>query len=135
VPPKDLPSLGTQPADHEFTEQELFEVFRRLVPDSQARLMARAGTRLDEVARTSDSSPRHPPAESGVAFTPEPTIDLTEDTLVLLSLLSEETARKVERYRRAARGGLDATQEEERRWEQRRSVLKAWADAGFPREP
>jgi hypothetical protein len=70
-----------------------------------------------------------------VAFAPERTVDLTDDTLILLSLLSEETARKVERYRRTARGGRDPTPEEQRRWDERRSVLKAWAEAGFPASP
>jgi hypothetical protein len=132
-------SAGAQGLPHEFTEQELLKVFRWVASESDAQVMARAATRGrlpgEEVRPKEQDQRTQPHAGKGLAFQPEPTIDLTEDTLVLLSLLSEETARKVERYRRAGRGERDATPDEQRQWEQRRALLKAWVERGLSRGP
>src|SRR5688500_15957970 len=107
--------------DHLFTEQELFVVMRLFLPDDEAR--ATAGEIMQGVNKHGQTVERS--AESAVASV----IDFSLDTLILLSLLSEETRLKVERWRR--RFG-EPTAEAQRRWEARRAILVQWAEEGYP---
>jgi hypothetical protein len=109
-----------------FTYEELYSVFRHGSSDTEAAEMARdvmapAPRELGEL-RTGP----------GLAFRAVPNDVLTEDTLILLSFLSKETAQKVTDYRRAMRGGRPETPAEAAEWQRRVKELREWADAGYP---
>lgn len=126
-----LCALSVSPADpaaaqvtHPFSYEELVRVFVRVAPEPVAREMARGAL----------TPPEHPPARSGasgLAFRAVPHVDLTEDTLVLLALLSDTTAEKVRQYRKDLRGGRLETPEEAEAWAERYRRLKSWADTGY----
>ena len=118
---------------HEFTPSEIFEAFRPLMPEAKARQMADFLTEpIDMEAILAE--PPHNQNGPGLPHYPIPTVNFSNDTLILLSLLSAETAAKVDRYRAGLRdvGAIGPEAEEE--WDRRRQELAAWRDAGFPRE-
>ena len=92
-----------------FTEEELFELYRRVAPEDQARVMARASAS---------------PVTSEGHVT-----DFTLDTLVLFSLQSDEARQRAERY---LTGGHAMEPDVKETWERRRAELKPWVDAGYP---
>ena len=110
---------------HPFTQQEVFEGLRRFFPEEEARKLA-ADAAVQAVA-PKDS------AASGTTPRPEGAIDFSQDVLIVMSFLSEETRAKVERWRR--RGGREPSAEEQRAWERRRIELQEWAKDGYRRAP
>jgi hypothetical protein len=107
--------------EHEFTEEELFRVYRRFVPEGEARDLARASLGPGKLGELHESA-------SGLAYRTVEHTDLTFDTLVMLSLLSDEAKAKAERYLAAVYDGR-LPPAEQARWEQRRAELKKWAEA------
>lgn len=107
-----------------FTYDELYSVFRRVAPDSQAQEMARSA--LAETARGAEH------VGAGIVFRSTSHVTLSDDTLILLSLLSEETNAKVRAFRSTLRAGQPESAAEAAEWEKRRAELKAWADEGYP---
>ncbi len=69
----------------------------------------------------------------GLSYLDIPTVNFSGDILILLSLLSPETAAKVDRYQAEMRDAGAINRYAEEGWERRRRELKAWRDAGFPR--
>ena len=118
---------------HEFTASEIFEAFRPLMPEADARRIA------DSVSEPVDmeailAKPPHNQNGPGLAYWPIPTVNFTTDTLILLSLLSPETCAKVDRYRARLRDAGAIRPHEDAEWQRRRQELAAWRDAGFLRE-
>jgi len=128
-----LIARGQESPMHEFTATEIFEALRRVAPEREAWLAAEDATALVDMEAIR-SSPSARPSGQGLAYVPVPTMNFTEDMLVLLSLVSDETAAKVERYRELLRGGAALTEEEARAWTTRRAELTEWRDSGYPRE-
>ena len=60
---------------------------------------------------------------------------ISEDMLMMLALVSDETRRKVERFRVLVRGGTPFTTEEQRAWDERFRQFIEWKEAGFPQAP
>ena len=107
--------------DHPFTFDEIHKVTLLFVADPQATLVAKslfeeevpsAAERV-QPAPDDTSRPLRHSGMRGVSFTP--------DTLALLSLLSDETNRKVERYLQTS-FPMNAAQRAE--WEARREELR-----------
>ena len=121
-------ALG-QRMEHEFTEEEFLQVYRRFVPEPEARALARASLPSANAGKVGDL--RH--SASGLPYRPEAHTDLTFDTLVMLSLLSDEANAKAERYLAAMHGGR-IPPAERTQWERRRAEIKTWADAGYPKQ-
>ena len=115
--------------DHPFTEDELYRVFARFMPSEQARLLARSALSSEDLP---PPAPRN--GADGLQFRPIPTTTFTDDTLILLSFLSDATDEKVRAYRASVWSGKPPADEEDA-WNSRRAELKAWADAGYPVEP
>jgi hypothetical protein len=115
----------TNAMNRPFTYDELFRVFQHLTTVAEAESMARAATSSSDLL-----GPEH--KGRGLEYRAAVSLSLTNDTLILLSLLSKDVARKVELYRAAQRAGANETTAEAREWEERRRVIKAWADAGYP---
>lgn len=94
-----------------FSEDELLAAFRVFLPDARAR----------EVVEELLTSASH---EEGFGrWRPADFISFDRDVLILLSIQSEETNAKVERYRRL--GGYEPTAEDQADWESRRAELRA----------
>jgi hypothetical protein len=119
--------LPSQSMDVVFTEEELFEVYRRMLPEPDARELARASAMRapDEIEGPVRSG------ESELSYRSVAHSHLTFDTLVLLSLLSDEMNAKVERYLVSQREGHQMTGAERAHWERRRAELREWANAGY----
>jgi hypothetical protein len=119
--------LRAQSNESEFTRDELFKVTRFFLSDDKAREMVEAlfaehGT----PSRQSDgrSGSLQQPLPSGMRELTVGAvggITYTDDTLVLLSLLSAETNEKVEKYRKR----WPRSAEEETKWRARRAELSA----------
>ena len=122
-------ALG-QGVEHEFTEEEFVQVYRRFVPEPEARALARASLRSASAGKVGDI--RH--SASGLPYRPEEHTDITFDTLVMLSLLSDEANAKAERYLAAMHGG-QIPLAERIQWERRRAEIRQWANAGYPITP
>jgi hypothetical protein len=122
-------ALG-QRMEHEFTEEELLQVYRRFVPEPEARGLARASLPSANAGKVGEL--RH--SASGMPYRTEEHTDLTFDTLVMLSLLSDEANAKAERYLAAMHGGR-VPLAERTQWERRRAEIKDWANAGYPITP
>jgi hypothetical protein len=134
--------LMAQHLDHPFTEEELYQLSRLFGSDADARaeareLMVPLGDTEDvkPIRKRSAPAPASPEMErleregwTRVEFKSVPSLQFTEDTLILLSLLSEELRDKVERYRRSRRGISGFLPEEVERWEKRRAELKEALD-------
>jgi hypothetical protein len=113
---------------HEFTAAEVFEPFRPLMPDAEARRMAAllcAPVDMEAIL----AEPPQVSGGSGIPYWSVPTVNFSRDTLILLSLVSAEAAAKVDRYRGQLRdaGAISAQDEEE--WQRRREALAMWRDA------
>jgi hypothetical protein len=125
--------LAGQEAPPPFSEEELFQALRQIMEEEHARWLAR------DLARDSAlplPDPRLPPPPSeGLAYTVEPTASLTEDTLILLSLLSESMAARVERYRSEHLGIDPGASQLRERWEERRRELLRLRESRSPVRP
>jgi hypothetical protein len=98
------------------TPGELLEVMMLFAPPP----LALAAVERAFVALDSDGAPiplSERPLLEGIEF--------TEDTLILLSLLSEDANERVERHLAAQRGG-PRTADEQERWDRRRTALITW---------
>lgn len=108
--------------DHPFSEQELFAVMRLFLSDGEARDVA--AEMMKGVTLSGETVDRaHDPTSLSMS-------DFSFDTLVLLSLLSDDTRRKVEDWRN--RFG-EPTEAEKQRWQVRRQELALWAKEGYRR--
>jgi hypothetical protein len=115
---------------HEFTAAEIFAALRPLLGDVQAWQVAEHATApvdLDALR----AEPLRNAEGPGLAYRPVPTVNFTMDTLLLLSLVSDEAAAKVARFRATLYRGA-APEAAEREWQRRRAEMAAWRDAGFP---
>lgn len=128
----------TQMAESPFSRDELYKVMLFFVDEKQAAEAVDSEIETPRLPRERGGNEREPPANAEnipemtdrgavprrVRFESVRGVTYTEDTLILLSLLSSETERKVNAYRHASdRGGV--TEEEERRWQDRRRVLES----------
>jgi hypothetical protein len=102
-----------------FTYAEFYEVYRRVAPPDQAA----------EMARESVSDPTQDPTMG-----PGATAVLTEDTVILLSLLSPDAEARAEAYWREQLG-RPKSPEEQRAWLERRQEFKRWAESGYGLAP
>lgn len=117
---------------HEFTTAEIVDALRPIVPKAEAHRMAEFLTKpvdVDEVLARRPHNRNGP----GLSYLDIPTVNFSGDILILLSLLSPETAAKVDRYQAEMRDAGAINRYAEEGWERRRRELKAWRDAGFPR--
>jgi len=112
--------------DSPFTYEELYAVFARLSPAEEAAEMARLAVSVESRGDANLTSHRE--------YQPVAHVDITEDTLVMLALLSDSTAQKVQRYREERRGGQPESPADAALWTRRYADLKAWADLGYPVE-
>lgn len=113
-----------------FTYAEFYEVYRRVAPPDQAEEMARSSA-FDPAQDKGDPLRKGQSGSEGIGATAV----LTDDTLIMLSLLSPDAEARAAAYRRALRGGKAESQEEQRAWLERRQQFKRWAEAGYPTEP
>jgi len=107
-----------------FSYDELYRVLLRIVPEAEAV----------ELARTASSSvAEHGPVHRrrGLAYESVSDVWLSNDTLILLSLESDELRARVEEHRYATRGEQSESATERAEWERRHAELKAWADSGY----
>ena len=118
---------------YEFTASEIFEALRQVMPETEARRIADSVTEPVDMEAIVAQPPNNPNGP-GLPYWPIPTVNFTSDTLILLSLLSAETAAKVDRYRARLRNAEAIPPHEEEAWQRRRQELAAWRDAGFPLE-
>jgi hypothetical protein len=119
--------LRAQSNESEFTRDELFKVTRFFLSDDKAREMVEALLAAhgapERQSERSNGNPQQPVpfgmrevtvgAVGGITY--------TDDTLVLLSLLSAETNEKVEKHRKRS----PRSSEEEARWQERRAEISA----------
>ena len=111
-----------------FTYEECYRAFSRFLDEDSATELARSC-----VSATPEAGGRlH--TDGDLRFSSVSNTQLTEDTLILLSLESPELDAKVRAYRVAFRLGVPESPEEVAEWARRRTELKAWADAGYPTE-
>ena len=106
---------------HPFTYQELFEGLRRFFPEAEARELA-----------TEATTPA-PWRQSGTSPLWQEAIDFSQDLLIVMTLVSNETREKVEQWRRL--GGHEPSPGEQADWNRRRAELMAWARDGYRRSP
>ena len=117
----------------EFSYEEFRQALRPLMSEEEAREAARqfalpapadfAELGIPPGVRPSTGSPR-----SVVGH-------ISEDMLMMLALVSDETRRKVDRFRLAVRGGTSFTVDEQRAWDERFRQFMKWKEAGFPTSP
>ena len=105
---------------HPFTYQELFHGLRVFFPEEEAHELAKQAV----TAAT---------RQSGTSVRPRESIDFSQDLLIVMSLLSDETRDKVEQWRRW--DGHEPTPEEQADWSRRREELIGWARDGYGRLP
>jgi hypothetical protein len=106
--------MSTMPRDDDvdFSEQDLFTALKLFHPESEAAVIARTMTGpLD-------------PAEVALGASRSTGIVLSDDLLVVMSLISDELARKVARY--IARDPALQTPEGKALWEKRRLEIERW---------
>ena len=113
-----------------FGEDELYRAFRLVAPEEDARAMAKDALAADVSPFTVPPAAQPRADSAGLAFTPIPRVSLTEDTLILLSLLSDDLRERVDRYRAERRGGAVPGGEEQRAWEARRAQLAPLVQRG-----
>jgi len=119
--------------DHEFTAAEIFEAFRHVMPEAEAR---RAAAFLAEPVDL-DAIRAEPPQNEGgpgLSYRTIPTTNFSTDTLILLSLVSDAAAAKVDRYRANMRNAGAISPKEDEDWNRRRKEFADWRDRGFPRD-
>jgi hypothetical protein len=133
----DLRAQSDRPEWNPFTDEELYRAFRVGSTDADARQLVADLRRAEaEMAAAFDrhrgESPRARPAEPD-AIVPAFGSTLSEDTLVILSLLGEATEAKVQHYLEARLGGRPMTPEFQRDWQARRETLRPWVEAELRR--
>lgn len=126
-----------QMREHPFTRDELYKVTQFFVGEKEAALavdslfesMTPPGEPSGKVQKPPGNHPKLPdsPDEATrgrpTSFESVGGITFTDDTLILLSLLSSETEKKVDTYRQTRhKGGV--TSEEEVKWQKRRSEVE-----------
>jgi hypothetical protein len=109
-----------------FTYEECHRVFSRFLPHASASEMARS------CLAEPDESRGLVRAGSDLEFSSIRHVQLTDDTLILLSLDSPELDARVRAYRAAFRIGTPESGAEAADWDRRRSELKQWVEAGYP---
>lgn len=92
-----------------FSEEELYQALRLILPETEARAAA-----APLPAPTAEHFAELQPGEHIVRG-----INFTDDTLILLSLVSEELRVRVERYRARRRGAAPLDADDERAWQAR----------------
>lgn len=117
---------------HEFTTAEIVDALRPIVPEAEAHRMAEFLTKpvdVDEVLARRPHNRNGP----GLSYLDIPTVNFSGDILILLSLLSLKPRRRsIDIKPRCVTLG-PSTAMPKKGWERRRRELKAWRDAGFPR--
>ena len=113
----------------EFTREEFYEALRRVMPEERARQMSQEltlGSRAtyEQLGIPREMRPASRPV-SAVGF-------ISDDVLILLSLVSDDTRVKVEQFRLAAHNGKPFSAEEQRAWNERLAQFRKWKDAGYP---
>jgi hypothetical protein len=117
----------------DFTSAEIFNALRLVMPEVEARRLADSVSKpIDE--ESIPSQPLQNQAGPGLPYRSIPTVSFSTDTLILLSVVSADTAAKVDRYRAQLRDAGAIGPREEEAWQRRRAELAAWRDAGFPGE-
>ena len=117
--------------DHEFTTAEIFEAFRPFMTEAEARHAADFLTEPVDLDAIRAEAPQNE-GGPGLSYWTIPTTNFSPDTLILLSLVSEVTAAKVDRYRSRMREAGAISPEDEETWQRRRKEFAAWRDKGFP---
>ena len=98
-------------AEQPFADTELVAAFRVFLPEARAREMV---GEIMTRGRHGEQSGRWRSADF---------VSFDQDLLILLSLQSDSTNEKVERYRRL--GGYEPTRADQEQWEARRAELEA----------
>src|SRR5690348_16929733 len=88
------PERALEPS-HPFSEDELYQALRHIMPDGEARTFARE---LVQPPRRGIEGPRRP--GPSIPYIPVESTTFSEDLLALLAVQSPELEHKVERYRR-----------------------------------
>jgi len=101
--------------EESFSESEIYKALSWGMPDSDAIRLAKQMSDDPDVAATIPEFRDVGPV----------TTMYSEGFLLALSLVSEETNRKVERRLLEARGGKQWSAEEHARWDQRRAALRS----------
>lgn len=118
---------------HPFTFSELFGVYRLLFSEAEAYEMASASMEEETEPGSEQAGESGRASDVGLAYSPRQSVTLTTDTLLLLSLVSDELDVKVQAYRSRMRGGRGETSEESAVWNERRQILKGATLEAFPR--
>ena len=118
---------------HEFTASEIFEALRRVMSEAEARRAADFLAEEVDIDAIHAGPPQNPDGP-GVPSWDVPTVNFSHDLLILLSLVSTETAAKVDRYRAELRDAGAIQPQEDEAWQRRREQFAAWRDAGYPPE-
>ncbi len=105
-------------ASHPFTRAELKQAFVLWMNDAEAEAAAR-----DAVAVKDPIAVGARTVHDGVPHLPEQHAQLTDDTLILLSLLSDSLKSKVERYLSTRGQSLEGD------FRTRRDALRPWVEA------
>ncbi len=98
-----------------FSEAEIYQALVQGMPEGEARRMAAEFSHPERGGSYSAGLPTPRPGEVAVAY--------SEDLLIALSLVSEETNRKVDEYRLSRSNGK-ISPAEQRSWEARRSRFR-----------
>jgi hypothetical protein len=126
----DASAQAGYPFEHPFTDKELFEALRLGSTDSAARRLVADMRRAEGAMRDHFAQHRREEARGAPAAEVEPAFGaaLSEETLIILSLLGPETEAKVEQYLAALRGPRGPDPEFERVWRERRDQLRPWVE-------
>lgn len=117
----------------EFSYEEFRQALRPLMSEAEARAMAR---QFAMPASASLADLGIPPGVRPSTGTPRSVVGhMSEDMLMMLALVSDDTRRKVDRFRLAVRGGTPFTVDEQRAWDERFRQFTEWKAAGFPTIP
>ncbi|MGI9091070.1 MAG: hypothetical protein ACR2GG_08205 [Gemmatimonadaceae bacterium] len=107
-----------------FSESELFRAAALVMPETDAATFAREIAESGaDMFRVGERRLEHPLPRSGFVSVPHSTYTL--DTLILLSLVSEEMRVKVERFRAEQRYSSPETAHEREQWKERRHELES----------
>lgn len=118
---------------HPFTFSELFGVYRLLFSEAEAYEMTSASMDEETEPGSVQAGEFGRASDVGLAYSSRQSVTLTTDTLLLLSLVSDELDVKVQAYRSRMRGGRGETSEESAVWNERRQILKGSTLDAFPR--
>jgi hypothetical protein len=101
-----------------FTTDELYRAYRRIMPEAEA---------LELAGSEDEAPPQCLAAETkGLGYRTLSSVTLADDTLTLLSLVSEELDAKVDAYRALWREGKPESPEEKVEWASRRREIMVW---------